>query len=134
MSSRKGLSRFGVSPPTPVRNPARDNDDLTVCPECGAPVGKSKSAHRIEHPTVLEDEIDDAIGDDLVTFGWKCDRHNPAVVLPMHAGGIGSPAMRDGWSSVRVEIAGAPDRHIPVPEPELPDGYEPHPDTRGGSA
>jgi len=49
--SRTGLRQFGVMPPTVVREPTRDGEDIQICPECGHPVVKSKGSQRIEKRT-----------------------------------------------------------------------------------
>jgi len=113
--SRVGLSRFGIVAPTPIRQPATDADGLKICPGCGRPVGKTKGSHLVERPTILSDQE----ADELVTFGWACDRHTERVVLPDACHGPDAPTMPDGWIGVRVEFADGSARHIPVPAREV---------------
>jgi hypothetical protein len=103
-------------PPTTLRRPATDSEDLKICPECGRPVAETKGSQRVEWPTVDSDQIDT---EELVTHGWKCNRHTSRVVLPVIVTGPDARSFVDGWIGVRVEFADGSKHYIPVPEREV---------------
>ena len=121
--SRAGLGRYGVMPPTIVREPMRDSDGLQVCPECGHPVGNSKGTQRIEKPDIVHVVLAAAF-DELITFGWACDRHPYDIVMPLRAGGADASAMVDGWTGVEIRFSDEHVRHVPVPEREVSERVE----------
>ncbi|WP_081638783.1 hypothetical protein [Salinarchaeum sp. Harcht-Bsk1] len=105
-----GLSRYGVEAPTVVRAPTTDADGLKICPECGAPIGGTLGTQRIAHPTIR----DDLEADELVTHGYRCNRHPSWVVLPSHPN-----ELPDGWASVEIDLADGRSRPVPVPQAEV---------------
>ena len=121
--SRSGLQQFGFMPPTVVREPTRDSEGVHVCPECGYPVGKSKGSQRIEKPE-LEHVALAAAFDELITFGWRCDRHPYDIVMPARAGGPDANAMNDGWTGVELWFTDEFVRHVPVPKREVRERVE----------
>ncbi|MFC4247250.1 hypothetical protein ACFOZ7_09610 [Natribaculum luteum] len=120
MRTPTGLERFGVVAPTIVREPARDDQDIPICAECGYPVAKSKGPHRVEKPQLVDDNLADAL-EYLVTYGWRCDRHAADVVMPSHASGPDAPGMIDGWIGVQLRFADEHVRYVPIPEREVAD-------------
>lgn len=106
-----GLSRYGVEAATVVRAPTTDRDGLTICPECGAPVGASLGTQRIAHPEIREPDLE---ATELLTHGYRCKRHPAWVVLPSHP-----HELPDGWASVEIELADGRERPIPVPPAEV---------------
>ncbi|WP_455447854.1 hypothetical protein [Natrinema thermotolerans] len=121
--SRAGLGRFGVVPPTVVREPTRDAENIPVCPECGHPVAKTKGSQRIEKPDLVHVALAAAF-DVLVTFGWQCDRHPYTIVLPMRVGGEDASAFVDGWTGVEIRFADDHVRHVATPEREVTERVE----------
>lgn len=121
--SRTGLERFGVVPPTVVREPTRDTQNVPVCPECGHPVAKTKGTQRIEKPEFVHVALAAAF-DELVTFGWQCDRHPYTIVLPMRVGGEDASAFVDGWTGVEIRFADEHVRHVATPEREVSEHVE----------
>lgn len=67
-------------PPTVVRELTTDSDGVRICAECGHPVEKTKGSQRIVNPDLFYVRLAVAF-DELVTFGWKCDRHPYEIVL-----------------------------------------------------
>ena len=120
MSTRKGLGRYGVVSPTIVREPSRDTQNIPVCAECGHPVAKSKGSHRIAKPELVDDDLAAAL-EELITHGWRCDRHSYEVVMPAHAHGPDADGMIDGWVGVELEFADGHTRYVPTPEREVND-------------
>ncbi len=110
-------------PPTVVREPTRDRDKVHVCPSCGHPVGKSKGSQRIEKPDLVHVVLAAAF-DELITFGWRCDRHPYDIVMPMRAGGSEARALVDGWTGVELRFADEHVRYVPVPEREVTENVE----------
>ena len=121
--SRANLGRFGVVPPTVVREPARDNQDIPICPECGHPVVKSKGSQRIEKPDLVHVALAAAFGE-LITFGWRCERHPYEIVLPMRLGGEDASAFVDGWTGVEIRFTDDHVRHVATPEREVTEHVE----------
>ncbi|ELY97536.1 hypothetical protein C482_12974 [Natrialba chahannaoensis JCM 10990] len=121
--SRTGLRKFGVMAPTVVREPTRDRDNIPICPECGHPVPKTKGSQRIEKPDLVNVVLA-ASFDEIVTFGWCCDRHPYDIVLPMRAGGPEAGALIDGWTGVKLRFSDEHVRHVPVPEREVSEHVE----------
>lgn len=118
---RAGLGRYGVVAPTIVRSPARNPDGTVICPECGADITGSKSAHRVVKPDLVDVELLEALDDDLLVFGWRCSRHEYDVVCPARAGGPSADGLQDGWTGVRLVYADQSARWVATPEQELPD-------------
>ncbi|MFP8891478.1 hypothetical protein ACLI4U_17175 [Natrialbaceae archaeon A-CW2] len=121
--SRTGLAGYGVMAPTVVREPARDTDGIHVCAECGQPVSKSKGSQRIAKPDLIHPRLAVAF-DELVTFGWSCDRHPYDVVMPMHVGGENASAFVDGWTGVEIRFSDDHIRHVATPEREVSERVE----------
>ena len=121
--SRAGLSRYGIMPPTVVREPARDADGIPICAECGHPVPKSKGSQRIAKPDLVNVRLAVAF-DELVTFGWECDQHPYPVVMPMRIGGEDASAFVDGWRGVEIRFSDGHTRHVATPEREVSERVE----------
>ena len=121
--SRSSLQQFGFMPPTVVHEPTQDQEGVHVCPECGYPVGKSKGSQRIEKPDLVHVALAAAF-DELVTFGWCCDRHPYDIVIPARAGGSNANAMIDGWTGVELRFSDEHVRYVPVPEREVSERVE----------
>lgn len=116
MSEARGLARYGVRPRTIVREPTRDSEGVQICPECGHPVGTSKSAHKVHQPDVIDRDLRQRLKEPtLIVFGWACDTHPYDVVLPARVS-----SMREGWVGVEIGFADGHQRKVPVPERELP--------------
>ena len=121
--SRSGLRRFGVMSPTVVREPTRDREGVQVCSECGHPVGRSKGSQLIEKPDLVHVALAVAFNE-LVTFGWSCDRHPYDIVMPMRAGGSDAGALPDGWIGVELRFSDDHVRYVAVPEREVSERVE----------
>ncbi|SER61824.1 hypothetical protein [Natrinema salaciae] len=121
--SRTGLERFGVVSPTVVREPTRDSEGIPVCPACSHPVVKSKGSQRIEKPDLVHVALAAAF-DELITFGWRCERHPYDIVLPMRVGGEDASAFVDGWTGVQIRFSDEHVRHVATPEREVSERVE----------
>jgi len=121
--SRAGLQRYGVMPPTVVREPATDAEGVRICAECGHPVAKTKGSHLIAKPDLIHPRLAVAF-DDLVTHGWKCERHPYEIVMPMRVGGSDAGAFVDGWTGVEIRFSDGHIRHIATPEREVSEHVE----------
>ncbi|WP_254524840.1 hypothetical protein [Natrinema caseinilyticum] len=110
-------------PPTVVREPARDGQDIPICPECGHPVANSKGSQRIEKPDLVHVALAGTF-DELVTFGWRCERHPYEIVLPMRVGDADASAFVDGWTGVEIRFADEHVRHVAIPKRELSERVE----------
>lgn len=110
-----GLARFGVASQTILREPTRDRRErMEICPEDGSPVSRSIGPQRIHHPDVLPEDVEER-PEQLVAFGWRCDRHSYDVVMPLPSG---DPRVPDDWPDrgVRVELADGRVREIAARE------------------
>ena len=116
--SGAGLARYGVRPPTIVREPARDSQKIPVCSECGEPVPQTKGPQRIHNPDVVDRELRACLDGPLVTFGYRCDRHAYEVVMPNRSDEHAS-AMLDGWTGVELAFADGHERYVPTPQKEI---------------
>ncbi|SER08496.1 hypothetical protein [Natrinema salaciae] len=121
--SRTGLERFGVVSPAIVREPTRDSEGIPVCPECCHPVVKSKGSQRVEKPDLVHVALAAAF-DELITFGWRCERHPYEIVLPMRVGGEDASAFVDGWTGVQIRFSDEHVRHVATPEREVSERVE----------
>lgn len=116
--SKSDLSKFGVSPPSVVRKAVSGKHECNVCAECGRVVGGRPTCVRIQKPTIPDDEVAEAIGDELVTHGWVCERHSYRVIHPVPTGADGS-GVGPGWTGIRVEFADGMYRYVATPEREV---------------
>lgn len=117
------LARYGVVAATIVREPARDSQGILICAECGHPVEQSKGSQIIEKPNLIDRDLYRSLKQ-LVTFGWRYERHGYEIVLPSRAYGPDAPAMESGWTGVRLQFSDEHVRHVPVPERELAEGSQ----------
>lgn len=117
---RAGLGRYGVVAPTIVRTPARNPDGTVICPECGAGITGSKSAHRVVTPDLADHDLREALDGELLVYGWRCSRHEYDVVCPVRVRGPDAGSLQEGWTGVRMVYADQSTRWVATPERELP--------------
>ena len=117
--SRSGLARFGVVSRTVVRTPAHDRDRLVICPECGVPVGASRGSHTIIGPDLLDEDLGELVGRELVTLGWVCEQHQYDIVLPETCHGSEAPSFVSDWIGVELRFADEIVRWIATPAKEI---------------
>jgi len=111
MTEPSGLGRFGVTPRTPIRQHATDGD-LRICAECGHPIGATQGPQRVAHPDLVDQQLANALGDQLIVFGWRCVNHQTPVVAPLvcdpNADSVTPPIDADSadrWTGVRLRFA-----------------------------
>ena len=119
--SRGGLGRYGVVPPTVVRQPARNPDRTVICPECGHDITDSKATHPVTTPDFVDEELREQYDGNLLVFGWRCPRHEYDVVVPAHCAGSEASNLTDGWVGLRLVFADELTRWVATPARELED-------------
>lgn len=123
MSRTEGLGRYGVRPPTIVREPARDSQGIPICPECGHPVPQTKQGHQVHQPDVVDRDLRERLEGALVVFGWRCDEHAYEIVTPARCD-ADATHMVAGWTGVELAFADGHTRYVAVPEKIVETGGE----------